>query len=100
MTRTFTLSARKIANEGPRYWGQFLGTPVVHTDYEGTERVGVIENFEHGYPIVRFPDGKWARLDLRITVTDEAGRQNITAEPIVRQFGEGSGVVGYRPVYA
>lgn len=100
MTRTFTISARKIGNMGPAYWGQFLGTPVVHTDYEGTRRVGWIENFKHGYPIIRFEDGQWARLDHRLTVTDEAPRKNITVEPIVQQFGEGSGVVGYRPVYA
>lgn len=68
-TRTTTISARKVAQVGPEYTRTWVGLPVVFTTYEGDRLVGVLEwaDYAH-YPIVRFPDGRWARLDYTIEV--------------------------------
>lgn len=43
-----------------------VGRSAVFTTYDGDRLVGTIEPmtaWRAGYPTVRFPDGKWARLD-------------------------------------
>lgn len=66
-TKSLTISAFKVADQGARYTDQFTGTRVIYTTYEGTRLTGAIDGFTwEGYPIIRFADGKWARGDLHL----------------------------------
>ena len=44
----------------------FLGRRAVFTTYEGTDLIGTITRFDGLYPVVTFPDGRWARLDSTV----------------------------------
>lgn len=80
MTRkTITISRSRMGREGDAYRNKFIGLRAIFTDYEGVEHEGVIERFgrsvlDHtnasgaGYPILRTPDGRQARLDFKVTV--------------------------------
>lgn len=75
-TRRVTLSDRKIAENGSRYTDHFVGLTVVWTGFDGDAHVGVVESFVNpltgavGYPIIRFPDGRWARGYRELSVVD------------------------------
>jgi hypothetical protein len=81
LTRRLNLSARQIAERGDRYTDAFLGLQVAHTTSSGDVLVGVVESFANpadrasGYPIIRFPDGRWARGERVLQVVIEQGVQ-------------------------
>lgn len=64
-TRTTRVSQVKAAMRGSDYTDRFLGMSATFTTWEGEVLVGTITRFASGmYPVVEFPDGTWARLDL------------------------------------
>jgi hypothetical protein len=70
-TRWTRVSQNKIAAQGDTYTDQWIGVQAVFTTYGGDRLVGTITGFaDHFYPVVTFPDGRWARLGTAVEVVD------------------------------
>ncbi len=72
-TRKVTISSRKKAFMGAEYTDTFIGMRAVFTTWEGERLVGTITHFDsqgQGFPVVTFPNGRWARLDSQIELVN------------------------------
>lgn len=67
-TRHTRISHTKVATRGDAYTRTWIGVPVVYTTWDGERLAGVIDRFQDVYPVVVFPDGRWARLNSHVEV--------------------------------
>lgn len=75
-TRWTSISARKLNTIGRPYMATWIGLPAVFTTYQGERLPGTITEFNRdGYPVISFPDGRHARLDLQVEIIIEPPKE-------------------------
>lgn len=75
MARTTSPIRTKLVHCGRSItYGNFphYGKRAVYTTYDGQKLVGVLEDAGMHWPVIRFPDGRWARADNEIRLVVEA----------------------------